>query len=183
MILTLIQIVLDGAVYVWNADTGEETYIYERPLGVNNNKSATFDDVPIVNSIVYHPFDHIVAFSGIGKHPTTGLPLPVCLYKFDKNTKSTEESSESNENTFRSIDTTNSLKTPSFFSAKNQYKDKLSPLDYKSLPLKEMDDITNDNKNKNDEKNTTGRASSHSPEKIKSMLYELDQFLQEKENN
>ena len=110
------------------------------------------------------------------------MPLPVCLYKFDKNRKGNEESSESNENTTHSLDTTNSLKTPSFFDAKNQYKDKLSPLDYKSLPIKEMNDLTNGNKKRNDDKNNV-RASSHSPEKIKSMLYELDQFLQEKENN
>ena len=174
------MIILDGAVYVWNADTGEEAHIYEQPLGVNNNKSATFDDVPIVNSIVYHPFDHIVAFSGIGKHPSTGIPLPICLYKFDKNSKVAEETSESNENTFRSLDTINSLKAPSFFDAKNQYKDKLSPLDYKSLPMKEMDDQTNDKKI---EDKNIARASSQSPQKIKSMLYELDQFLKEKENN
>ena len=138
--------------------------------------------MPIVNSIVYHPFDHIVAFSGIGKHPTTGIPLPICLYKFDKNSKGAEESSESNENTLRSLDTTNSLKTPTFFDAKNQYKDKLSPIDYKSLPLKEMNDTTNDDKNVKADTNI-GRASSHSPEKIKSMLNKLDKFLQEKENN
>jgi len=178
---TCFFILVDGAVYVWNADTGEETYIYERPLGVNNNKSTTFDDVPIVNCIVYHPFDHIVAFSGIGKHPDNGMPLPICLYKFDKSNKGLEES-ESNDNTTPSLEITNSLKAPAFFDAKNQYKGKLSPLSSNTLPLREIDNTANDSTSKNEDKKKS-KSTSQSPEKLKSMLYELDQFLLEKGKN
>jgi hypothetical protein len=147
---------------------------------VNNSKSTTFDDVPIVSCIVYHPFDHIVAFSGIGKHPDNGMPLPICLYKFDKSNKGLEES-ESN-NTTSSVDITNSLKTPSFFDTKNQYNGKLSPLPSNTLPLREIDATANGNTRKNEDKKKS-KSTSQSPEKLKSMLYELDQFLLEKEQN
>ena len=104
---------VDGTVYVWNADTGEEEHVYERPLGVNNNKATTFVDVPIVTSLVYHPFDHIVAFSGIGKHPENGMPLAICIYKFEKNLKG-GDNKESHDVTTPSLDTIASLKPPSF---------------------------------------------------------------------
>ena len=164
--------------YVWNADTGEETYIYERPLGVNNNKATTSDDVPIVNCVVYHPFDHIVAFSGIGKHPINGMPLPVCLYRFDKSSNLHEEPATTNVNMPLTFDTVPGIKPPAFFDANNQYKDKLSPLKYNSLPSKENNE-DNVNETRNEGK-PNSKPTPQSPEKLKSMLHELDQLLLEK---
>ena len=169
---------VDGTVYVWNADTGEEEHVYERPLGVNNNKATTFVDVPIVNSLVYHPFDHIVAFSGIGKHPENGMPLAICIYKFEKNLKN-GDNKESHDVTLPSLDTIASLKPPAFHDSKNQYKDKLSPISSKRLASKEnINEDDGDIDITKDEKNSSGTLKS--PEKIKSILYELDQYLLEK---
>ena len=154
-----------------------QLYIYERPLGVNNSKSTTPDEIPIVNSVVYHPFDHIVAFSGIGKHPLNGMPLPVCCYKFDKISKVNEESAP-NTNIPSTYDATLGIKPPTFLDTKNNHKDKLSPM--KSIPLHSTEnDLGNSNELKNDDQ-LESKSTAKSPEKIKSILHQLDQFLLER---
>lgn len=66
----------DGGVFVWNADTGKESKIFDKPFG-KMAKSVQ------VNCIEYHPHDHIVAFSGIGQD-SFGSPLPIVIYQFDR---------------------------------------------------------------------------------------------------
>ena len=38
----------------------------------------------VVQSIAYHPQDHIVAFAGTGLHPDDGSPVPVTVFRSDK---------------------------------------------------------------------------------------------------
>merc|ERR1712029_1133052 len=38
----------------------------------------------VVQSISYHPGDHIVCFAGTGHHPQDGSPAPVSVYRADK---------------------------------------------------------------------------------------------------
>ena len=82
----------DGGVYVWDADTGQEEKIYDKPLGfsaatVSWPRGSTGGGLPpnsVVQSIAYHPQDHIVAFAGTGLHPDDGSPVPVTVFRSDK---------------------------------------------------------------------------------------------------
>ena len=153
-------------------------------MGVNNNKTTDPSDIPIVNCIVYHPFDHIVAFSAIGKRPFVGLPLSICIYKFEKNSQGKQDSA----NYIDEIPPSSSsvlgavgVKAPSFFDAKNDYKDKLIPLTYHSLPSSKKSNAENKLENAaSEEKKSSRQSEPQSPENIKSMLHKLDQFLIEK---
>ena len=106
------------------------------------------------------------------------MPLAICVYKFEKNLKS-GDNKESHDVTTPSLDTIASLKPPAFHDSKNQYKDKLSPISSKGLASKEnINEDYGDIDITEDEKNSSGKLKS--PEKIKSILYELDQYLLEK---
>ena len=149
-------------------------------MGVNNNKTTDPSDIPIVNCIVYHPFDHIVAFSGIGKRPFVGLPLSICIYKFEKNSQGKQDSANyideippSSSSALGAV----SVKAPSFFDAKNDYKDKLIPLAYQSLPSKKSNNDPKLEATSSEEKKSAKLPEPQSPENIKSMLHKLDQFL------
>ena len=83
----------DGGVYVWDADTGQEEKIYDKPLGfsaaatVGWPRGSSGSGLPpnsVVQSIAYHPQDHIVAFAGTGLHPDDGSPVPVTVFRSDK---------------------------------------------------------------------------------------------------
>ena len=154
-------------------------------MGVNNNKTTDPSDIPIVNCVVYHPFDHIVAFSGIGKHPSNGLlPLSICLYKFDKSSHEKEDGTKHSPEIPPNFDATldaMAVKAPSFVDAKNDYKDKLIPLTYHSLPSSKKSNAENKLENAaSEEKKSSRQSEPQSPENIKSMLHKLDQFLIEK---
>ena len=108
------------------------------------------------------------------------MPLPICLYKFDKASKINEKS-ESNDITSPSQDMANNIRHPPFYDAKNHYKDNLSPItkEYSSLQPPKLTDSCREHSDGEDE-NKKSRATAQSPDKIKSILYELDQFLLEK---
>ena len=106
------------------------------------------------------------------------MPLAICVYKFEKNLKS-GDNKESHDVTTPSLDTIASLKPPAFHDSKNQYKDKLSPISSKRLASKEnINEDDGDIDITEDEKNSSEKLKS--PEKIKSILFELDQYLLEK---
>ena len=106
------------------------------------------------------------------------MPLAICIYKFEKNLKG-GDNKESHDVTKPSLDTIASLKPPAFHDSKNQYKDKLSPINSKRLDSKEnINEDHGDTDIAKDEKCSSETLKS--PEKIKSILYELDQYLLEK---
>lgn len=61
----------DGAVYVWDTDTGVEKHIYITPLGENIDKKP-------IHAISFHPMDHIVVFGALGSE------LPALVFQYHK---------------------------------------------------------------------------------------------------
>ena len=109
--------------------------------------------------------------------------MSICLYKFDKSSQGKQDSTKySDEITPNSGSTLGAagVKTPSFFDAKNDYKDKLIPLTYQSLPSKKSSDDHKLEATNSEDKKSAKPSEPESPEKIKSMLHKLDQFLIEK---
>ena len=169
-------------------------------MGVNNNKTVVnSNNIPIVNCVAFHPFDHIVAFSGIGKNPLNDLPLPVCIYTFDKTSAMTTMQADqenaarttSPKNRTENPDTIRGLKVrmPVNAAAANkddtnslleQYSSLTSRKSISSVERKKMHE--EEEKQEKPMKKQSLRKSSvqeRSPEKLKNMLDKLEKFLQD----